>query len=74
MKNNNCLFNASDIALFEYATKGDELAFKTLYLRYKKYGERLAKKEFVNRGFTKNVIDEYLPEVDFVFLNSFHWF
>ena len=74
MKNNNCLFNASDIALFEYATKGDELAFKTLYLRYKKYGERLAKKEFVNRGFTKNVIDEYLPEVDFVFLNTFRNF
>lgn len=74
MKSNNNLFNANDIALFEHANKGDESAFKSLYLRYKKYGEKLARKEFLNRGFTDNVVDEYLPEVDFVFLNTFRTF
>ena len=72
MKINKNLSSASDLALFDLAkNNNDDDALNVLYKRYTRIGRKLAAKAFIDRHYGEEIIEEYIPEIDFVFLTSF---
>ena len=63
-----------DLELLNAAKKGDQKALEDLYTRYQKYGIKLANDIFDAHHYTKVVVDEFVPEIDFVFLTAFRSF
>lgn len=65
---------SEDIILIKKADKGDQNALSTLYHKYKTIGEKHARIYFANRNYDKYIADEYIGEIDLVFINAFHKF
>lgn len=65
---------SEDIVLIKSADKGDENAFETLYHKYHAIGEKYARIFFAQRNYNRYIADEYVGEIDLVFLNAFRKF
>lgn len=62
---------SEDIILIKrYDKNGDQNALNELYEKYTKIGERHARIYFANRNYDKYIADDYMGEIDLVFINS----
>lgn len=71
--------NHSDIGRFNdnelfLLSLNNEVAFDELYSRYVSLGNRIAYNVFFEHGYGEAVVNEYLPEIDFVFLSCYRSF
>lgn len=71
---NNSIKMSDDMSLIKASDKGDQKAFSLLYEKYHRIGEKHVRLFFANRNYEKYVADEYMGELDFVFLNAFRKF
>lgn len=65
---------SDDIVLIKASDKNDQNALSILYKKYKMIGERHARIYFANKGYDRYIADEYIGEIDIVFINAFHKF
>ena len=69
--NLNDLLKKSDFELFTLAKNNNDAALAALYQRYGKLGLTSTKKIFNTRGYDKRYIEDFIPELDFVFLYTY---
>jgi len=65
---------SEDRILIKKIDKGDEAALSILYAKYKMIGEKHARIDFAQRGYDKTIADEYIGEIDIVFITAFSKF